>query len=755
VQRLNDGLAQTIETGSNAQSAWSANFLIDLGSVQNIAQFNSYSWHSALRQDQGYTLYSSAAATPPNFYSTDPVGDGWTLVGSVATTYQDDTSLPHQVGVSMSGVGEARYLFVDVINGYNNGDTKYHGSFYGEFDVVLAVAAAADAATSTVDSSPATVANDGVSTSTITVTLNDADSSPVAGKTVTLASDRGGLDTISAASGPSNASGVVTFAVSSTTAGSPVFTATDTTDGVVVTDTASVTFTAGVVSAANSTVAASPASIAADGATTSTITVTLKDGSSNPVAGKTVILASDRGATDTISAASGSSNGSGVVTFTVTSTTVGDAVFTATDTTDGVVVAQTATVTFTAGAAGDANSTVSASPSSVPANGVNTSTITVTLQDSNGNPVAGNTVTLASNRGATDTISAASGPSNAAGEVTFTVSSFTLGNPVFTATDSTDAGVLTQTAAVSFTAPPSGAIVTHEALATTNTPVFVGFTTIPDISNSDYIDQLNGNGHTWTTLSNTAAVSDGGLSIATILTPAGGGVRRLNNGLAQTVESGGSSNSESSWSANYLIDLGSVQNVAEFNSYSWHSALRQDQGYTLYSSAAATAPNFYSTDPVGDGWTLAGSVATAYQDDTSLPHQVGVSMSGVGEARYLFVDVINGYLNGNTKYHGTFMSEFDVVVGGGGSSSPFAITEIDYNPDTAEVTLTWNSRPGMTYIARYSGDMTNWGADMGDGLTAVDDERPDDGDFITETFDLTEYGLQNLGDLFFRIDEAE
>ena len=112
-------------------------------------------------------------------------------------------------------------------------------------------------------------------------------------------------------------------------------------------------------------------------------------------------------------------------------------------------------------------------------------------------------------------------------------------------------------------------------------------------------------------------------------------------------------------------------------------------------------------------------------------------------------------MNGNTKYHGTFMSEFDVVVGGGGSSSPFAITEIDYNPDSGEVTLTWNSRPGMTYIARYSGDMTNWGADMGDSLTAVDDERPDDGDFITETFDLTEYGLQNLGDLFFRIDEAE
>jgi hypothetical protein len=103
----------------------------------------------------------------------------------------------------------------------------------------------------------------------------------------------------------------------------------------------------GAVTAAQSTVSASPTPVVADGSTTSTITVTLKDANSNPVSGKTVTLASSRGATDAISAASGSSSSSGVVTFTVKSTAAGSPVFTATDSSDSVTVTQTATVTFT------------------------------------------------------------------------------------------------------------------------------------------------------------------------------------------------------------------------------------------------------------------------------------------------------------------------------------------------------------------------------------------------------------------------
>ena len=206
--------------------------------------------------------------------------------------------------------------------------------------------------------------------------------------------------------------------------------------------------------AGNSTVTAAPSSVPANGSTTSTVTVTLKDVNSNPIAGKTVTLASDRGATDTISAASGASNASGVVTFTVKSSTMGTANFTAADTTDTVTITETVPVTFTVIPPADlVLSSVTATPSSVVANGSSLATITVTLKDVGGNPVSGKTVTMSSDRGATDTISAASGPSTLAGVVTFTVKSTTAGTPVFTATDTTDSVIVTQTATVTFTWP--------------------------------------------------------------------------------------------------------------------------------------------------------------------------------------------------------------------------------------------------------------------------------------------------------------
>src|SRR2546422_9393216 len=92
-----------------------------------------------------------------------------------------------------------------------------------------------------------TVVADGTTTSTITVTLKDANNHPVSGKTVTLAQGTGS-STISAASGASNASGVVTFTVKDTKAEAVTYTARDTTDSVTITQTATVAFTAGAAS---------------------------------------------------------------------------------------------------------------------------------------------------------------------------------------------------------------------------------------------------------------------------------------------------------------------------------------------------------------------------------------------------------------------------------------------------------------------------------------------------------------------------
>ena len=331
---------------------------------------------------------------------------------------------------------------------------------------------AVTAAQSTVTASPLSVPADGSTASTVTVTLKDSSSNVVPGKVVTLAQTSGpGTAAISTTQGTTDSSGVATFTVTSIAAGADAFTATDTTDSVTVALPTTVTFTAGAVTAAQSMVTPSSASVVADGSTTSTVTVTLKDANSNGVPGKSVTLAQTSGpGMPTVNTTQGTTDSSGVATFTVKSITAGADVFTATDTTDSVTVTPTATVTFTAGAVSEAQSTVSPSPSSIPADGSTTSTIAVTLNDANSNPVAGKTVTLASNRGPTDTVSATSGASNSSGVVTFTVKSSTTGTPTFTATDTTDSVTVTQTATVTFTIPPLVAIAGVDKGVTPATP---------------------------------------------------------------------------------------------------------------------------------------------------------------------------------------------------------------------------------------------------------------------------------------------
>ena len=101
-----------------------------------------------------------------------------------------------------------------------------------------------------------------------------------------------------------------------------------------------------VADAGTSTVSASPSSVPADGSSTSTITVTLKDTGGSPLSGKTVTLTAGSGSSAI--SGGGTTNGSGVVTFTVHDGTAQSVTYTAHDTTDSVDVTQTAAVTFTA-----------------------------------------------------------------------------------------------------------------------------------------------------------------------------------------------------------------------------------------------------------------------------------------------------------------------------------------------------------------------------------------------------------------------
>jgi hypothetical protein len=97
-------------------------------------------------------------------------------------------------------------------------------------------------------------------------------------------------------------------------------------------------------------------------------------------------------------------------------------------------------------------SSVVANPPFVPADGVATAAITVTLMDTAGNPLAGKTVSLAKVAGpGSPTITPPSGTTNGSGQLSFTVSSSTVGRDTFRATDTTDSVAVSQTVDVTFT----------------------------------------------------------------------------------------------------------------------------------------------------------------------------------------------------------------------------------------------------------------------------------------------------------------
>ncbi|MHB8728390.1 MAG: DUF6701 domain-containing protein [Sulfuricaulis sp.] len=88
---------------------------------------------------------------------------------------------------------------------------------------------------------PTSVANDGVSTSTITATLKDTAGNPVVGKTITLTAGSGS-SIITTVNGTTDINGQATFTVKDSVAETVTYTARDSTDGITITQTASVTF---------------------------------------------------------------------------------------------------------------------------------------------------------------------------------------------------------------------------------------------------------------------------------------------------------------------------------------------------------------------------------------------------------------------------------------------------------------------------------------------------------------------------------
>jgi hypothetical protein len=109
---------------------------------------------------------------------------------------------------------------------------------------IVSTRPAVSLARSTVSVAPAFVANDGISAAVVTVTLRDPLKYPVAGRAVSLTQQSGPMTVVTPATATSDALGQATFHVSGTLAGTAVFAASDSTDGVALGQTTSVTLVA-------------------------------------------------------------------------------------------------------------------------------------------------------------------------------------------------------------------------------------------------------------------------------------------------------------------------------------------------------------------------------------------------------------------------------------------------------------------------------------------------------------------------------
>jgi hypothetical protein len=124
-----------------AQGTGGGRFAMDLGSIVEIAQVNTYSWHPNTRGPQVYKLYVSDGSDPK--FNTAPKGTvdpatcGWKLLATVDTRPREGGG-GGQYGVSISdaggSLGKIRYLLFDVY--VTEADDDWGNTFYSEVNVI-------------------------------------------------------------------------------------------------------------------------------------------------------------------------------------------------------------------------------------------------------------------------------------------------------------------------------------------------------------------------------------------------------------------------------------------------------------------------------------------------------------------------------------------------------------------------------------------------------------------------------------------
>lgn len=483
------GNASSGPSGSNGQ----VSFQVSDASVQDVV-------YSALDTTDNVTLAGTVTVEftgqPSPTTSTVSVSPNTVQVGgttNIVVTLRDSLGNPVSGKVvfvqGVTGTGAASSATVSTIQGTtgSNGEATFSATDSvpesvifeatdesdsitlpsSSSDTVAFTALPTEASTSTLVASPSTVPADGITASSLTVTLTDGSGTPIpiSSDAVTVSESTGGHAKISTGVISSTNSNQETFSITDLYPETVIFTATDS-NGVVIDETASITFTPSASEASNSSVTASPATVPADGSSSTSITVTLKDSSGNPVSGHQVTLSNDgtgvvesgqgTGATPTTA----TTNTNGVASFTATALdALGETVvFSATDTTDSNPVIQTATVDFEAPPSEASQSSVSVSPPSVPADGTSVATVSVTLLSASGQPISGHDVSLSPQGSSSAVVTPVSGiATNGSGQVYFNVTDTSVQTVTFNVIDTTASVTLGRQATVIFQKPSTEA----------------------------------------------------------------------------------------------------------------------------------------------------------------------------------------------------------------------------------------------------------------------------------------------------------
>ncbi|MGH3071841.1 MAG: beta strand repeat-containing protein [Gaiellaceae bacterium] len=307
-----------------------------------------------------YTIAPGSASTATSTISASPTS----IVADGSSTSAITVQLKDVAGNDLTGSGGVVALGLVGAGSLSavtdNGDGTYSATLtspvmVGSATVTGTLNAAAMAATAGVSYAHGPAAQIALAESgstvagnahTLTATIEDANGNTVTSDSSTAVAfaKTGGPGSVTGLGTATASNGVATKVVTNMLAGQIDL---DAQSAGLADGSTSYTIAIGPVSAASSdsTVAAAPATVYANGADSSTITVTLRDAGGNPVPGKTVTL--DQGAASSAISGGGSTNAAGVVTFSVSDATVETVVYTATDTTDSITLADDATVDFT------------------------------------------------------------------------------------------------------------------------------------------------------------------------------------------------------------------------------------------------------------------------------------------------------------------------------------------------------------------------------------------------------------------------